>query len=173
MPSYRFLTVWRTTALTSRVWEALADYAKWPTWWRGIRSVEVLRRGAESGVGTVLRQRWRSRLPFTLTFDLEMLAIEDGKLIHGRASGDLDGSCTWTLAQAGGGTELRFEVDIRTARWWMNLPIPLASRVVRASFETIMGWGRQGLARSLGVPVEQHPTDAGALRLSSAEGVRR
>jgi hypothetical protein len=36
----------------------------------------------------------------------------------------------------------------------MTLPIPFAPRVVRASFETIMGWGREGLARKLGVPVE-------------------
>jgi len=60
-----------------------------------------------------------------------------------------------------GGTELRFEVDVRTGRWWMNLPIPFAPRVVRASFETIMGWGREGLARTLGVPVELCSTDGG------------
>jgi hypothetical protein len=118
----------------------------------------VLRNGNESGAGTILRQRWRSRVPYTLLFDLEMLQIEGGKLLDGRASGDLEGACKWTLAPVDGGTELRFDVDVRTGRWWMNLPIPFASRVVQASFKTIMGWGREGMARTLGEPVELRST---------------
>jgi hypothetical protein len=152
-------TVWWTPAATDRVWDALAEYAAWPAWWRGIRSVEVLRHGDESGAGTGLRQRWRSRVPYTLVFDLEMVRIEGGKLLDGRASGDLEGSCRWTFASVDGGMELRFDADVRTGRWWMNLPIPFAPRVVRASFETIMGWGREGLARKLGVPVELRSAD--------------
>src|SRR5690606_2572903 len=100
-----------------------------------------------------------SRVPYTLVFNLEMLRIEGEKLLDGRASGDLEGSCRWTLASADDGTTMRFEVDIRTGRWWMNLPIPLASKVVRASFDTIMGWRREGMARALGVPVVTHTTD--------------
>lgn len=164
MANYRFLTVWWTPAIPERVWEALANYAIWPSWWRGIQSVEVVRRGDESGVGTVLRQQWRSWVPYTLVFDLEMLRIEGGRLLDGRASGDLEGTCRWTLAPVDGGTELRFEVDVRTGRWWMNLPIPFASMVVRSSFETIMRWGCEGLARTLGAPVELHSTDSGERR---------
>lgn len=159
MANYRFLTVWWMAAPADRVWEALADYATWPKWWRGIQSVEVVRHGDESGVGTVLRQRWRSKVPYTLVFDLEMIRIEGGKIIEGSASGDLEGTCIWTLTSIDGGTELRFGVDVRTGRWWMNLPIPFAPSVVRSSFETIMGWGRDGLVRILGVPVELHPAD--------------
>jgi hypothetical protein len=160
MNNYRFQTVWWTPAVVNRIWEALADYAAWPTWWRGIRNVEVLRRGDESGVGTVLRQQWRSRLPYTLAFNLEMLRIESGRLLEGHASGDLEGTCRWTFIPVNGGTEIHFDVDVRTGRWWMNLPIPFAPRIVRANFETIMSWGREGLARKLGVPVELHSTDS-------------
>lgn len=32
MHAYNFLTLWWTPAITDRVWEAIADYAKWPTW---------------------------------------------------------------------------------------------------------------------------------------------
>lgn len=151
--NYRFQTVWWTAAATEPIWQALADYAAWPTWWRGILSVEVLRRGDESGVGTVLRQRWRSRLPYTLVLDLEMVRIESQRVLDGRASGDLLGTCTWTLLPVNGGTEIHFDVHVGMGRWWMNLPLPFASRVVRANFETLMGWGRQGLARRLGIPV--------------------
>jgi hypothetical protein len=163
---YRFLTIWWTSAETDRVWEVLANYATWPTWWRGIQSVEVLHSGDDRGVGTILRQKWRSRVPYTLLFDLEMLRIKSGKLLDGRASGDLVGACRWTFASVDGGTELHFDVDVRTGRWWMNLPIPFASKVVEASFKTIMGWGREGLERTLGVPVELRSTDAGSWRSS-------
>ena len=159
MNNYRFQTVWWTPAAIDRIWYALANYAAWPTWWRGIQTVEVLRRGDESGVGTILHQRWRSRLPYTLVFELEMLRIESGKLLEGRASGDLEGTCTWTLFPVNGGMEIRFDVDVRPGRWWMNLPIPFAPRVVCASFETIMGWGREGLARTLYMPVEVRSSD--------------
>jgi hypothetical protein len=98
-------------------------------------------------------------MPYTLVFDLEMLQIEAGRLLAGRASGDLEGTCRWTLIPVNGRTEIYFDVDVRTGRWWMNLPIPFAPRVIRASFETIMCWGREGLARKLGVPVEMHSTD--------------
>jgi hypothetical protein len=156
--NYRFQTVWRTPAGIDQIWGALADYAAWPSWWRGIRNVEVLRGGDESGAGTVLRQWWRSRVPYTLVFDIEMLRIESGRLLDGRARGDLEGKCRWTLVPVNGGTEIRFDVDVRTGRWWMNLPIPFAPRVVRWSFATIMGWGREGMARRLGVPVERCAT---------------
>jgi len=162
MAGYRFLTMWWTAAATELVWAALADYTTWPTWWRGIRSVQELRRGDESGVGTILRQRWRSNVPYTLVFDLEMLRIEGERLLEARASGDLGGTCRWTLAPVDGGTEVRFDVDVRAGRWWMNLPIPFAPRLVRASFKTIMGWGREGLARTLGAPVELRSTGGGA-----------
>lgn len=160
MNKYCFQTVWWTLAAIDRIWEALADYGAWPSWWRGIRNVEVLRRGDESGVGTVLRQWWRSRLPYTLVFDLKMLRIESRRLLEGRASGDLDGTCKWTLIPINGGMEIYFDVDVRTGRWWMNLPIPFATKIVRANFENIMSWGREGLARKLGMPVELRSTDS-------------
>jgi len=152
--NYRFQTVWWTPAAIEKVWETLAHYAAWATWWRGIQKVEVLRQGDESGVGTVLRQGWRSRLPYTLVFDLEMIRLESMRLLEGRANGDLEGICKWTFTQVNEGTGIRFDVNVRPGRWWMNLPIPFVPLIVRANFETIMRWGREGLERTLGVPVE-------------------
>lgn len=154
---YRFQTLWWTPAAIDTVWETLARYAAWTTWWRGIRKVEVVRQGDESGVGTVLRQGWRSWLPYTLVFDLEMIRLESRRVLEGRASGDLEGICKWTVTPVNGGTEIRFEVNARTGRWWMSLPVPFVPQIIRANFETIMRWGREGLERTLGVPVELRP----------------
>lgn len=152
--NYRFQTVWWTPAPIEKAWETLAHYAAWTSWWRGIRRVEVLRQGDESGAGTVLRQGWRSWLPYTLVFDLEMIRLDSKSLLEGRANGDLEGICKWTFIPVNGGTEIRFDVDVRPGRWWMDLPIPFVSRIVQANFETIMRWGRDGLERTLGMPVE-------------------
>ena len=151
---YQFQTVWQTSALVEKVWETLAHYSAWTTWWRGIRKVEVVREGESSGVGTVLRQGWRSWIPYTLVFDLEMIRLESKRLLEGRASGDLEGICKWTFTPVNGGTEIRFTVDVRPGRWWMNLPLPFVPLIVRANFETIMRWGREGLERKLGVVVK-------------------
>ena len=154
VPSYKFQSVWWTPADIEKVWETIANYPAWTIWWRGIRKVEQVRQGDASGVGTVLRQGWRSWLPYTLVFDLEVIRLQSKKLLEGRASGDLVGLCKWTFAPVSGGTEIRFDVNVRTGRWWMNLPIPFAPLIVRANFETIMHWGCEGLERKLGRPVE-------------------
>lgn len=156
MPRSRSTVTWLVEAPTERVWEALADYEAWPGWWRGIRGVELLRQGDESGVGAILRQRWRGRLPYTLVFDLEMLEIEQPRTLRGRASGALEGTCTWTLEEAGSATVAGFEVDVATTRWWLNLPVPFADRVFAAEFADIMRNGREGLARRLSTSVSDH-----------------
>jgi len=140
---------WQVAATPEGVWAKLADYERWPEWWQGIESVTLLRRGQDDGVGSVLHQRWRSRLPLTLSFDLEMLRVERPRLLEGRAAGDLEGTCTWTISEEPGGCRVGFRVDVRTARWWMSLPLPFADHIFRANFDTVMGWGRDGLERAL------------------------
>ena len=152
--NYRLQTVWRTSADIERIWETLAHYSAWPTEGGGIKKVGGVRRGDEGGVGTILRQGWRSWMPYTLVFDLEMIQLESRRVLEGRASGDLEGICKWTFTPLDGGTEIRFDVNVCMGRWWMNLPVPFATRIVRSNFETIMRWGREGLERTLGVPVE-------------------
>lgn len=151
---YDFHTVWWTPATVVQVWEIVAHYSAWKDWWRGIQKVEVVRQGEESGVGTVLRQGWRSWIPYTLVFDLEMIRLESKRLLEGRASGGLEGICKWTFTSVNDGTDIRFDVDVRPGRWWMNLPLLFVPYIVRANFETIMRWGREGLEWKLGMPVE-------------------
>ena len=146
-------TVWRTEADPDRVCETLADYARWPTWWSAIRSVELLDPGDRRGVGSRLRQSWSGRVPVPITFDLTMERIERPRILDGRVSGALEGTCGWELVADGSGTRVRFGVDVRMTRWWMRLPLPFASRIATAELRTIMEAGRHGLERRLGVPI--------------------
>lgn len=153
MGHYRMVTEWHADAPLEQVWDALLLVREWPSWWRGFRAVEQLRPGEDSGVGMVVHQAWRSYLPYTLRFDLEILRVERHALLEGRAGGDIEGTCRWTFQRREDGTVVRFVMDVRTTRWWMNLPVPFAGRVFASNFDAVMRWGSEGLARLLGVGV--------------------
>lgn len=157
MARYRLVTEWQIDAPLERVWDTMMLYRDWPSWWKGFRSVEQIDPGDEAGIGMRLRQRWRSLLPYTLTFDLEVARLERRRLLEGRASGDVEGTCTWRFDASDTGTRVTFVMDIRTARWWMNIPVPFAARVFALNFNAVMRWGSDGLARRLG-PVDAHRT---------------
>ena len=160
MDRVQVATEWRIDAPTDRVWNALLDAAAWPQWWRGFRAVERLADGDERGVGMRLRQAWRSRLPYTLVFDLEITDIARLERLEGRATGDVEGTATWTFEERGGETTVRFALDVRPGHWWMRLPVPFARQVFAWNFDTVMAWGGEGLGRRLGVPVAHAPVAA-------------
>jgi hypothetical protein len=153
MARYRALTEWHIDAPVERVWDVLLLAREWPTWWRGFRSIDELEPGAPSGVGKVLRQRWRSLLPYTLALDLEITGVERHRLLEGRTSGDMEGQCRWTFEPEGSRTIVRFLLDVAPTRAWMRLPVPFASRVFALNYGAIMGWGGEGLGRLLEAPV--------------------
>jgi len=148
---FHVATEWRLDAPVEDAWNAILLYRDWPTWWRGFRGVQLLYDGDDQGVGTVLRQRWRSRLPYTLTFDLEIVGVERLQRLEGRATGDVDGTATWTFEEHDGWTIVRFALDVRPARWWMRLPVPFARQVFAWNFRTVMDRGHEGLAGLLSV----------------------
>jgi hypothetical protein len=162
MAHYRSLTEWHVEAPVDRVWGAILDYRRWPDWWKGFTTVEQLRPGDDSGVGTVLRQGWRSLLPYTLTFDLEITGVERHARLGGKVTGDLEGSCAWTFEPGDGTTVVGFLMDVHPARWWMNLPVPFAKRIFAANVDAVMGWGGEGLGRLLGADVIHRTAEAAA-----------
>jgi uncharacterized protein YndB with AHSA1/START domain len=83
MADYRFVSEWHVAAPRERVWDALLTYRAWPEWWKGFRAVEQVASGDERGIGLRLRQQWRSVLPYTLRFDLEISDLEPGHLLAG------------------------------------------------------------------------------------------
>jgi uncharacterized protein YndB with AHSA1/START domain len=149
MAHFRSVTEWHIDAPVERVWDVLLDSGRWPTWWKGFRAVEQLSAGEPSGRGMRIRQSWRSHLPYTLVLDLEITDIQRHRLLAGRTSGDMAGSCTWSFEPADGGTAVRFVMDVRPTRWWMNLPVPFAGRVFAWNFDAVMRWGAEGITRVL------------------------
>jgi uncharacterized protein YndB with AHSA1/START domain len=160
MARYRFVTEWQAEAPIERVWDALLDYRQWPTWWKGFRDVRQIHPGDERGIGMTLRQGWRSRIPYTLTFDLDVTDVERRKRLEGRVTGDVEGTCLWTFQEQAGWTAVRFVMDVRTARPWMNIPVPFARQVFASNYDTIMRWGSEGISRLLGATVAHRSGEA-------------
>jgi hypothetical protein len=149
MAHYRSSSVWEVDAPVERVWDVLLLVGEWPSWWKGFRAAERLAGGDDTGVGMRLRQQWRSLLPYTLALELEITGVERHRRLEGRATGDMIGTCTWTFEALEGTTRVRFDLEARPARWWMNLPLPFAGQVFAWNFAAIMRWGGQGLSRCL------------------------
>ncbi len=151
MASYRFLTTWCLEASIGDVWAAIHDSERWPQWWKGVESVTELEPGDEEGVGSLVRYKWRSRLPYTLEFKVRTTRVERPFLMEGLASGELSGEGRWRLAEGRGSTTVLYEWNVRTTSRWMNLLGPVARPVFAWNHDVVMRQGGEGLARLLGV----------------------
>jgi hypothetical protein len=153
MKSYQFVTVWRVKAPLETVWNEIYHSREWPTWWQGVESVAEVRKGDESGVGSVYRYTWKSKLPYRLSFDMQTVRVEPPLLLEGVAIGELQGRGLWRLSSDGDDTIVRYDWNVETTKRWMNLLTPIARPLFEWNHNVVMGWGAQGLAQRLSVSV--------------------
>lgn len=149
MTQYEFVTTWRLAAPIEQVWEAIVQVDRWPSWWKGVESVVELEPGDERGIGSLRRYTWKSKLPYTLTFDMRTTRIEPPLEIEGQAEGELEGAGHWQLSRDGQGTIVRYTWRVRTTQAWMNLLAPVARPLFEWNHDVVMRQGAEGLARLL------------------------
>jgi uncharacterized protein YndB with AHSA1/START domain len=151
MSEYKFVTEWRFDAPLENVWNEIKHSERWPEWWQGVLSMAELKPGDENGVGSIRRSRWKSALPYTLEFDLEVMRVEPMSVLEARAFGELEGVGLWTLtAEDKNLTRVRYDWKVKTTKAWMNLLSPLAKPFFKWNHDVIMDWGGKGLAKRLG-----------------------
>lgn len=151
MAEYEFLSTWclRDVSL-GEAFELLRNSVEYPRWWKGVQSASVLRRADpdEAEVGDVIELRWRSLLPYTLTFQLELTRIEPPHLIEAESRGDLEGSGVWRLYE-GLGVAIVFDWRVATTKRWMNVFHPLARPAFAWNHDLVMRRGARGMADHL------------------------
>ena len=148
--AYAFVTRWTVPAPLELVWRELTRPEDWPSWWRGVERVDLVRAGDASGLGAIRRYTWRSRLPYRLSFTMETTRIEPQTLIEGRASGELDGLGIWRLTATGGGTDIRYDWQVEATKPWMRIAGPIARPLFAWNHDVVMEWGRLGLLKRVG-----------------------
>jgi uncharacterized protein YndB with AHSA1/START domain len=142
---YGFLNTWLLDADRERVFEVVRDFEGWPEWWPGVEAVTL------DGDGG-MRQRWRSRLPYDVSFRARVERIEAPALIEGVVGdGALQGRGRCQLLETPeGATAVVFELEVETTKRWMNLLAPAARRLFEWNHDVLMRQGGEGIARRLG-----------------------
>jgi hypothetical protein len=148
---YRFLTTWLLETTRERAWAEIENPAAWPEWWRGVERVEQLDPGDAARVGCCYVVGWRSRIPYSLSFEFTVERVEPPGLMAGVARGELAGQGCWRLLEQDGVTAVVYDWDVQTTKLWMNLVGPIARPVFEYNHDAVMRWGGEGLARRLGV----------------------
>jgi uncharacterized membrane protein len=153
LTQYNFVTVWKYAAPVEKIWPLMRDAENWPSWWKGVRKVEVLQHGDANGIGTLRRFTWRSQLPYNLVFDSRIVRQVPNQEIAGEVSGELAGSGVWYLSQEGAITKMQYNWEVSTTKPWMNALAPLARPFFAWNHDVVMRWGGEGLAKLLGTPL--------------------
>jgi uncharacterized protein YndB with AHSA1/START domain len=150
MATYSFLTTWCVAAPIEPVWDLISSSERYPEWWKGVRKVSELEPGGVNGVGTLSRLEWRSKLPYSLEFDMRITRSEPPYLLEGHASGELEGVGVWRLFDSPLGTALVYSWDVSTTRRWMNRIAPLARPAFAWNHDYVMRQGAIVLSTRLG-----------------------
>lgn len=152
MAKYEFLTTWRFKSPLEPVWEMIYHSELWPSWWKGVERVEIVKKGEDdSAIGSIYRYTWKSKLPYRLTFEMQLKRVEPMRIIEGVALGELSGNGLWQLSSDGETTTARYDWKVETTKRWMNLLTPIARPLFKWNHDVVMGWGAEGLAKRLGV----------------------
>jgi hypothetical protein len=150
MEHYSFVTTWRFRHPVPVVWPLIKDIAHWPDWWKGVTSVDVKKEGEPDGCGKCAAITWRSVLPYSLSFELEVTSIIEFKKIVGYTTGELQGKGTWDFfAEENNCSSLCFYWDVNTTIPWMNTLAPVLKPVFKWNHDIVMKWGEEGLNQKL------------------------
>jgi uncharacterized protein YndB with AHSA1/START domain len=150
---FELLTAFGVAAPREAVYLAIREVERWPAWWRGCLKVDELAPGDARGIGARRRVLWRSRLPYDVEIEVEVTDIVRAERIVVASRGDLDGTGTWTFADAAGGTRVQYLWQVTLRKRWMRLLAPLLRPLFRWNHDWLMDNGMQGLARQLGAPL--------------------
>lgn len=158
---FLFRSVWHVPAPLVDIWNRVGRVTEYPTWWPGIKRVELLK-GHELPimVGTQARYEVVSPL-YNLQYQTEVVQFDTGKLIVAKAVGDLEGTGTWKFLEEHGGTQATFDWNVHVSPPLLRAAsyLPPVRYVMRFFHNQLMDAGERGL-RSLsieqpaGVPVE-------------------
>ena len=132
--AYEFLDEWDVDAPIEAVFEALADARTYPEWWRPVYvSVEA---DGPPEVGRVSCQRFKGRLPYTLTTESRIVRLEPPREVEAHVTGDLSGVGIWTLTPSDGLVHVRFDWQVNADRGFIRVLTP----VLRPAFRWNHNW---------------------------------
>lgn len=152
---YSFITYWEIKAPVEQVWHLIYNSTEWVSWWKGVVNVVELEQGNENGIDSIRRYTWKSKLPYTLSFDMRLTECEYCKKLSGIAFGELEGNGTWIFKEKDGITVVTYYWNIVTNKTWMNSLAFLLKPIFIYNHNILMRWGKEGLEQKLGIQKQQ------------------
>ena len=166
---YAFLTRWRVEGTCGEVADILGDPQTLPRWWPSVYlRVEELRPADASGLGRRARLHTKGWLPYTLTWESE---IVESRYPYGFAivaSGDFDGRGVWTFAQDDGAVNITYDWRLRAEKPLLRKLSFLLKPVFEANHRWAMVQGEQSL--KLELARRRATTDAARTRVPPPPG---
>lgn len=156
MTRYSFITAWKLEAPLDKVWDVIYHSEKWSEWWDSVSDVIELKKGDESGLGSIKKYKWKTPLGYTLSFDVETTKVEPPTCLEGIAKGELNGIGKWHLSGNDIHTNVIYHWDVHTTKSWMNYLTPIARPIFRWNHDRVMDKGYSGLCRLLNYSSENN-----------------
>lgn len=151
---YLFIDDWDVAAPIERVFTALADARTYPQWW-----TPIYQQGTADGppeVGRESRQKFKAKLPYTLSTTSRIVALEPPHRLEVDVHGDLRGHGVWTLTPSDGVVHVRFDWHVHADRALIRLLTPLLRPLFRWNHNVAIKAAMRGLepyARDADAPV--------------------
>ena len=154
MTDYHFVSTWRLQAPIEQVWDEIFHTERWPSCWKYVHRVDRLDPGDADGLGR--RQHLQLTTRLALPARLRHPGAPPPATHHpgGRRHRELEGVGRWTLTPVDGGTLVRYDWDVRTTKWWINLAAPVARPALVWNHDALMREAAEGLARRLDAELE-------------------
>ena len=144
---YHFVSHWRVKARAEEVYDIIGQPLEYPRWWP---SVYLDAQETHSGV----KFHTKGWLPYTLRWE----ATTTERIVPSRivleASGDLEGTGTWTFTQDGEFTDMTFDWNVAVGKRLLQFLSPgIVGRMTHPAFEANHKWamaqGEIGLTQEL------------------------
>lgn len=140
--SYHFVTHWKVRGGIHLVFEILRDGENYSQWWR---PAYVSSRVVGLQGGHKVHCLVRAKLPYTLSFTMELAHEKPPYELELRATGELVGRGLWRLREAGELTEIEFQWDVRAEKTLVKWLSPILRPLFHWNHDWVMRMGQIGL----------------------------
>jgi uncharacterized protein YndB with AHSA1/START domain len=149
---YHFLSDFTMTSSREAVWSALSATEEWPSWWRWLKRIDVVRAAtSDTGIGAVYRNHIGSPTGYAFRFQGEIVDVDPSRRIDLLLSGEIVGRVRYIVSdEPSGGTHVSYAQLVETPKWWMNLLAPIARPGFNWNHDKLMTDFGRGLATASG-----------------------
>jgi len=147
---YNFETNWKFEATIEQIWELINQF-NYGEWWKGLESKRIEKGSSKVSVGDRFISIFKTKLPYRLSFESEVVKIAPLSYLEIKVSGELEGRGAWHLSQEGPITHVQYLWQVKTNKKWMNALAPLLRPAFIWNHDQVMNEGAKGISNSLGV----------------------